>query len=787
MKPIPASTVTDSLNYLLFISDLRTAFNNAGMSTSLSIAAPASFWYLKGFFIQPLGYYVDYVIYMTYDLHGQWDFNNKWSQPGCGGGNCLRSGVNLTETVNALSLITKAGVPSNKVVVGVTSYGRSFAMTTPGCSGEMCTYVGPDSTAAKGMCTGTSGYLANAEIDYAAATDPNAKHSVDNSYSDILVFGNNQWVSYMSDSNKQTRTSLYQALHFGGTTDWAVDLGGNKDSITSQCTSLSQSGGFFPTCTPAAPNTGCQGGTGDGDYKNLCAYSCLFGYCPQPFCTCTRNGPLLPVPVARPGAFCPAEGVDSSFSGLCSFACKFGYCPPDRCQEQDEGYCANPRWRGVFNEQGLKPDASCADIGNYGILTQSIWDAIHASDSLSDYVKNYNGRNFMVDLVNPLGIGQSSSGCQLIDEATCNPSNCDSNTRGFGWKYCVGLSLANLNQVRTINKTITSFHALISRQVMRALYTATGMMPPKFHARAQEISQTFTWKPRDDTLFWQEFMTALSTVLVVATTLTGNIALTAAGSALAGGLTAVLNVITQPKNVAQTDFTIEAGKWADGLKKAYVGMWDDINRGGKEIVPLLSHGAFLDYRQLPITRTDDRITHDQLVDHVLDIWDAAVVNKKWKEDNVFLYCYPMSKSVFDSHASKYQGDLQSWVDQDGGKGCYLQGISSGGAVIEYGTPPGSEKLGHDYPFTSADVIQSSYATFAEGGFNYTVPVHDNVQTVVALDAAAIAGGKLWRAAGTFNLPICDPSDQWSIDTFYNNLNYGGFRNVARYVTRPKPR
>lgn len=37
---------------------------------SLSIAAPASYWYLKPFTIAEISKVVDYIIYMTYDLHG---------------------------------------------------------------------------------------------------------------------------------------------------------------------------------------------------------------------------------------------------------------------------------------------------------------------------------------------------------------------------------------------------------------------------------------------------------------------------------------------------------------------------------------------------------------------------------------------------------------------------------------------------------------------------------------------------------------------------------------------
>ena len=38
---------------------------------SISIAAPASYWYLKGFPIAEMAQVVNYIVFMTYDLHGQ--------------------------------------------------------------------------------------------------------------------------------------------------------------------------------------------------------------------------------------------------------------------------------------------------------------------------------------------------------------------------------------------------------------------------------------------------------------------------------------------------------------------------------------------------------------------------------------------------------------------------------------------------------------------------------------------------------------------------------------------
>ena len=102
-----------------------------GASKTISIAAPASYWYLKGFPIADMSSVVDYIVFMTHDLHGQWDYGSRIAAQGCPGGSCLRSHVNYTETVEALSIITKAGFPASKVLVNIGKYGRSFQMPTP--------------------------------------------------------------------------------------------------------------------------------------------------------------------------------------------------------------------------------------------------------------------------------------------------------------------------------------------------------------------------------------------------------------------------------------------------------------------------------------------------------------------------------------------------------------------------------------------------------------------------------------------------------------------------------
>lgn len=164
---------------------------------------------------------LDYIVYMTYDLHGQWDAGNEWASPGCPTGNCLRSHVNRTETMSALTMITKAGVPSNKVLVGVSSYGRSFQMVDPSCTGPDCFFTGDRETsyARKGRCTDTGGYLANAEL--AEIGGRTWTDAVSNSQ---IMVDDDLWVSYMDEDLKSSRTQLYKRYNMGGTIDWAVDL-----------------------------------------------------------------------------------------------------------------------------------------------------------------------------------------------------------------------------------------------------------------------------------------------------------------------------------------------------------------------------------------------------------------------------------------------------------------------------------------------------------------------------------------------------------------------------------
>lgn len=64
---IPPGLADDGANYLEMLTMLRLKLP---ANMTLSIAALASYWYLKNFPIKDIASVVDYIVYMTYDLHG---------------------------------------------------------------------------------------------------------------------------------------------------------------------------------------------------------------------------------------------------------------------------------------------------------------------------------------------------------------------------------------------------------------------------------------------------------------------------------------------------------------------------------------------------------------------------------------------------------------------------------------------------------------------------------------------------------------------------------------------
>ncbi|KAK5995000.1 Killer toxin subunits alpha/beta-like protein [Cladobotryum mycophilum] len=158
-----------------------------------------------------------------------WDFNNGWSQEGCPSGSCPRSHVNFTETLFALSMLNKAGLDASKVVVAYSSYGRSYrVIDRSACERSLddigCRFTGPYSNATPGVCTGTAGYLSNAEINEIVTNEANTVVRFDEASHSITLLYGPDWVSFLTDDMKKARLNYYLVYRYAGVADWAIDL-----------------------------------------------------------------------------------------------------------------------------------------------------------------------------------------------------------------------------------------------------------------------------------------------------------------------------------------------------------------------------------------------------------------------------------------------------------------------------------------------------------------------------------------------------------------------------------
>jgi hypothetical protein len=91
------------------------------------------------------------------------------------------------------------------------------------------------------------------------------------------------------------------------------------------------------TVSPFLPPA-CIAGTGEGNLAGLCDFACNLGHCPIAACTCTAQGALHTLPEATGDIGVAGPGMDETIYGdLCAFTCMYNYCPEPSCAKANSG------------------------------------------------------------------------------------------------------------------------------------------------------------------------------------------------------------------------------------------------------------------------------------------------------------------------------------------------------------------------------------------------------------------------------------------------------------------
>jgi len=126
------SRPSDRQNYISLLQDLRDAMNILGNKTgkrySLSTAVPASSWFLTRNDVKAAAKIVDALKLMTYDYYGGWSSRTGHNA------NLYRNPRDTSgwSTDQAVTAYLNAGIPSDKIMLGVAFYGRGWAGVTKG-------------------------------------------------------------------------------------------------------------------------------------------------------------------------------------------------------------------------------------------------------------------------------------------------------------------------------------------------------------------------------------------------------------------------------------------------------------------------------------------------------------------------------------------------------------------------------------------------------------------------------------------------------------------------------
>jgi len=126
---LTTGTADDRDNYTFLLKEIRSQLNELGEKENkhflLSIAAPANPSAIQNFDLNGIISSVDWINIMAYDFHGTWENSTNFNAPLFWSENDpSSSSLNVDAAVQAY---LNAGVPSEKLVLGVPFYGKGWA------------------------------------------------------------------------------------------------------------------------------------------------------------------------------------------------------------------------------------------------------------------------------------------------------------------------------------------------------------------------------------------------------------------------------------------------------------------------------------------------------------------------------------------------------------------------------------------------------------------------------------------------------------------------------------
>ena len=204
----------DRENYIALLTSLRAELDklgqkNGGKHYSLSTAVPASGWFVEKNDVVAAASLVDSFKLMSYDYYGSWNqttghhanLSNNPEDPAWGG----------WSTKQAVDVYLNAGVPANKIILGVAFYGQAW---------EGVPENGKNGLFQEGKGLNADNYSYSPAIEKLLQPDSGYRRFWDEVAEAPYLYNGNVWVSYSDEQEFALIGAYVKEKGLGGVMVW---------------------------------------------------------------------------------------------------------------------------------------------------------------------------------------------------------------------------------------------------------------------------------------------------------------------------------------------------------------------------------------------------------------------------------------------------------------------------------------------------------------------------------------------------------------------------------------
>jgi chitinase len=220
--------LADRNNYISLLTELRAALDNLGSETNkyyyLSTCVPSADWFVSRNNISEAAKIVDFIKLMAYDYAGSWTSPDYHA-------NLYPNSRNSWSTSKAVDAFLRAGVPPEKLILGLATYGKQWQGVPAGNNPELPGLFQTSGETDRGMDIGYSqtikGYLESSS-GFTRYWDDTAKAAF--LYNPSLNGGT--WVCYLDEEQIKLIADYAKQKGLGGIFYWEWYWDQNADLLS---------------------------------------------------------------------------------------------------------------------------------------------------------------------------------------------------------------------------------------------------------------------------------------------------------------------------------------------------------------------------------------------------------------------------------------------------------------------------------------------------------------------------------------------------------------------------